>query len=67
MEVLSNPHTAYRCRIGFGARYHELHLDTIGFAELDTAQLGPSPGTYTYTDVTSQLTNIEIKIGRAHV
>ena len=64
MEVLSNPHTKYRCRIGFGASYHELHLDTIGFAELDTAQLGPSPGTYTYTDVTSQLTNIEIRRGR---
>lgn len=64
MEVVSNPGTEYRVLIGFDVDYTELHLDVIGFAELDTATLGPDAPVYTYSDVTDDVTEITIRRGR---
>ncbi len=66
MEVVSNPGTEYRVRMGILAvDYTELHLDVVGFAELDTATLGPDAPVYTYADVTDDVLNINITRGRA--
>jgi len=64
-EVLSNPGTQYRVRIGFDQTWEELHLDVVGLAELDTAVLGPSPATYTYADVSDDVISVEISRGRS--
>ena len=64
MEVVSNPGTQYRVRIGFTVDYTELHLDVEGFAELDSATLGPDAPVYTYTDVTADVTEITVRRGR---
>jgi hypothetical protein len=64
-EVVSNPGTKYRVLIGFVQDYTELHLDIPGLAELNTATLGLDPATYTYTDVTDDVINIDIVRGRA--
>lgn len=64
MHVVSNPGTDYRVRIGFVVDYTELHLDTVGYAELDTATLGPDAPVYTYTAVTDDVVEINIRRGR---
>jgi hypothetical protein len=64
VEVVSNPGTQYRVRVGFTVDYTELHLDVVGLAELDAATLGPDVPVYSYTDVTSDVTEITISRGR---
>lgn len=64
MQVYSNPDTSYRVRVGFGRDYREFYLDDPVLGVLDYGVLAPSPASYTYSDITADVTGIDIERGR---
>lgn len=63
--VVPNSTTDYRVRVGWQASYPALRLDVPVLGVLDSSALGPAAAQYTYTDITANVTGIDIRRGRS--